>query len=320
MPVSCKICGSTNLDRKHNRIRDGAKEVDCNVWKCIDCEIVFLDMDIDEHQLLDYYKDGHFRDSYLPDIKDAESKKAEKFYSLKQPLQESRLNSLRDLFKEDMEVLDVGCATAGFLDLLKDLVGRVKGIELYRPHVEYARGNLGLDVEMKNINDIAEEKFDVICTFQVMEHVAKPVDFLSQIYKRLKDNGLLIIEVPNIDDPLISLYDVTPYKDFYFMKPHLFYYSETSIASLLKKIGFNSVQFRSFQHYGLMNHLCWSLTGETSTATKVGGGGMSFPSKFLDSPALEAIMPFFEDTNRKYKTMLEEMRKTDTLLVIARKE
>jgi hypothetical protein len=68
-----------------------------------------------------------------------------------------------------------------------------------------------------------------------------------------------------------------------------------------------------------MNHLCWSLTGETSTATKVGGGGMSFPSKYSDSPALQAIMPFFEETNRKYKTMLEEQRKTDTLLVIARK-
>ena len=149
MPVSCKICGSTNLDLKHNRVRDGVKVVDCNVWKCMDCEIVFLDMEIDEHQLLDYYKDGHFRDSYLPDIKDTESKKAEKFYSLKQPLQESRLNILRDLFKKDMEVLDVGCATAGFLNLLKDLVGRVKGIELYRPHVEYARENLGLDVEMK---------------------------------------------------------------------------------------------------------------------------------------------------------------------------
>lgn len=320
MPASCKICGSANLNLKHKRIRDGSQVVDCNVWKCIDCEIVFLEMDIDEHHLLDYYREGHFRNSYLPDIKDVESKEAKKFYSLKQPLQEKRFSILSDLFNKDMEVLDIGCATAGFLNILKDLVRRIKGIELYRPHVEFARECLGLDVEMKNIYDITEENFDVICTFHVLEHIANPVGFLSQIYKKLKDKGLLVIEVPNIDDPLISIYDVSPYKDFYFMKPHLFYYSERAIGLLLKQVGFGNIHFRSYQHYGLLNHLCWSLTGETSTATKMGGGGMDFPLKYSDSPALEAIMPFFEEINQKYKTMLEDMRKTDTLLVVAGKK
>ena len=172
---------------------------------------------------------------------------------------------------------------------------------------------------MKDIEDISDEKFDAICTFHVLEHIPEPLYFLTKLYKMLKDGGLLIIEVPNVDDPLISIYDVGAYKNFYFMKPHLYYYGESSMEFVLRKVGFQQIEFRSYQHYGLMNHLCWSLTGETCTATKVGGGGMDFPEKYMDSPDLGTVAPFFEDMNKKYKKMIEDMRKTDTLLVTARK-
>lgn len=320
MSLGCKICASTNLSLKHKRIRDGSEIIDCNVWKCAECEVVFLELDVSQQELLEYYKGGHFRNSYLPDIKDAESKEARKFYSLKQPMQKRRFEILSDLFTKEMEVLDVGCATAGFLHIVSDRVKRAKGIELYGPHVEFAREHLGLDVEVKNIEDIEDGKFDAICAFHVLEHVPTPFDFLKEIHKKLKSGGMLVIEVPNIDDPLISIYDVAPYKDFHFMKPHLFYYGKRSINFLLKKVGFNYTEFRSYQHYGIMNHLCWILTGETCTATKAGGGRVEFPGKYMDRPALEEVIPFFESVNSNYKRMLENRGKTDTLLVIARKK
>ncbi|MFH2058490.1 MAG: class I SAM-dependent methyltransferase [Pseudomonadota bacterium] len=270
--------------------------------------------------MIKYYKDGHFRDSYLPDIEDYESKQAEKFYNLKQPLQENRFSMLADLFTLQMEVLDIGCATAGFLNILKGHVKKVRGIELYKPHVEFAKNNLDLNVELKDIDEIKDERFDTICMFHVLEHIPEPISFIKKTYEMLNDGGMLILEVPNINDPLISVFDVAPYKNFYFMKPHLFYYGEASIEYLLNKIGFGSMEFRSFQHYGLMNHFCWSLTGETCTATKTGGGTMDFPGKYMDSPNIGLVIEFFEQMNEKYKEMVKKIGKTDTLLVIARKE
>ena len=103
------------------------------------------------------------------------------------------------------------------------------------------------------------------------------------------------------------------------MKPHLFYFNERSMSFVLKKAGFKHIEFRSYQHYGLINHLSWSLAGETSTATKIGGTGIDFPHRHLGNPHLDEIAPFLEKINKQYKKLLEDTGKTDTLLVIARK-
>lgn len=51
-----------------------------------------------------------------------------------------------------------------------------------------------------------------------------------------------------------------------------------------------------------------------------GRRGIEFPTTYMDKPSLDNVITFFEDMNNKYKRMLEEIRKTDTLLVIARRE
>ena len=54
------------------------------------------------------------------------------------------------------------------------------------------------------INGNAEEfhfstKFDVIVSFQVIEHLYQPELMLSQVKKHLKPNGLFIVSTPNLD-------------------------------------------------------------------------------------------------------------------------
>lgn len=320
MSRKCKICGSINLKVKHDKIRNNTALEDCNVLECLFCGVVFLDLDVEQEALKDYYKQGHFRNNYLPNAADENSKDAEKFYQIKQPLQEKRYEIVKDIFCPGMEILDVGCATGGFLNILKNKVKRVKGVELYKPHVDFVNQKLGIECEVKDIKEIRGEAFDVICIFHVLEHVADPVDFTSECFRRIKDKGCFIIEVPNLSDALISIFDITPYKNFHFMKPHLFYFCEKSLEFLLKKAGFRDVIFRSYQHYGIINHLSWVLAGETSSMTKMGGAGVELPSKFMgNNPQLDIFGEFIQEMNAKYKKLLESKQKTDTLLAIARK-
>ena len=101
--------------------------------------------------------------------------------------------------RADQNVLEIGCGTGKFASYLKG--GRYMGIELNRNAVVAARAK-GLDVRCADVSEIAleqEGKFDVVCSFQVLEHVPEPANFLRSCLKCLRANGLLIIGVPNAD-------------------------------------------------------------------------------------------------------------------------
>ena len=68
-----------------------------------------------------------------------------------------------------------------------------------------------------------KKKYDVVILISVLEHVKNPISFLKKISSFLKKNGKIIIEVPNVNDPLVSLYNLDYYKEKYYRKVHLNY-------------------------------------------------------------------------------------------------
>jgi 2-polyprenyl-3-methyl-5-hydroxy-6-metoxy-1,4-benzoquinol methylase len=95
-------------------------------------------------------------------------------------------------------VLDVGCGFGNF----SNYVGHAKftGIEPNEESVAQARKR-GLDVECGSIEDIAQRgyRFDVVTTFQVLEHVEDPLGFFRSCLNVLKPGGLFIVSVPNLN-------------------------------------------------------------------------------------------------------------------------
>ncbi|MCL0067940.1 methyltransferase domain-containing protein [Peptococcaceae bacterium] len=60
----------------------------------------------------------------------------------------------------------------------------------------------GILIENKTIEEFAQEnfeKFDVVCSFQVLEHVSNPKSFIEASLKVLRKRGKMIIAVPNED-------------------------------------------------------------------------------------------------------------------------
>ena len=75
--------------------------------------------------------------------------------------------------------------------------------------------------------------FDVITLWHVSEHVSDLNSYISQLHKLLKDNGRLIVAVPNYKS-----YDAFYYKSFWagFDVPrHLWHFSQTAISKLVRK-------------------------------------------------------------------------------------
>ncbi|WP_442844653.1 class I SAM-dependent methyltransferase [Leeuwenhoekiella sp. H156] len=107
---------------------------------------------------------------------------------------------LNKLNKKD-KVLEVGAGGLGFIQKLSALNFDCVGLELNEQSIEKAR-ELGLDVKKKSIQAFSlknNESFDVVCSFQVLEHITDVHSFISSKIKSLKPGGRLVICVPNND-------------------------------------------------------------------------------------------------------------------------
>jgi len=99
----------------------------------------------------------------------------------------------------ELKVLEVGCGRGYFVNKLKQIGVEVVGLELNQSAVDYAQSqNLPVHREsLKNWTQKYPQQYTVICSFQVLEHIAQPKEFIQQCLNGLAPNGQLILGVPN---------------------------------------------------------------------------------------------------------------------------
>ena len=112
------------------------------------------------------------------------------------------------MLKPEDKVLDIGCGIGKFLDRAKDKVKEVAGLELNEKAISICKAN-GLTVYNELIGEhekYRHEYYDVVCLFQVLEHIYDVREFLEHALKVLKKGGKLVIGVPN-NEPYFLGYD-----------------------------------------------------------------------------------------------------------------
>lgn len=107
----------------------------------------------------------------------------------------SKVVKLQDL------VLEVGCGRGAFLDKIQNKGASCTGLEFNKDAIAVGR-NKGLNIFNQTIQEHAQanpERYDVVCYFQVLEHVSNVKEFIQSSVDALKPGGKLIICVPNND-------------------------------------------------------------------------------------------------------------------------
>lgn len=102
-------------------------------------------------------------------------------------------------------VLEVGCGKGVFRSFLPDTIEYL-GLEFNQAAIDKATAQ-GLHVVATPIQDHADahpDEYDVVCHFQVLEHVADPLGFLGACAKSVKPGGKLIVAVP-AEDSFLSI-------------------------------------------------------------------------------------------------------------------
>ncbi len=211
-----------------------------------------------------------------------------------------RYEKVKNYFPDSGSMLEIGQGDGNFLKFIKKKYPRIDIAAYDKDKSSTARVKNSLDIKINDLNDgiIKGYKFDIICLFHVFEHIYDPNIFLSQIKQLMHSNSFIIIEVPSLFDPLISIYNCQDYIEFYFQSQHPFIYSHSSLNKVLSFSGFCLDSIISYQRYGLDNHLQWMSNG-------CPGGNSDYE---------KLIHPIADN----YISILESSDKTDTVIWVGK--
>jgi 2-polyprenyl-3-methyl-5-hydroxy-6-metoxy-1,4-benzoquinol methylase len=115
-------------------------------------------------------------------------------------------DTLASALQSDANILDVGCGNGVISRHLGRLGFNVTGIDISEKTVEIARSLTDLP-NVKFLKMSAEElvasgkQYDAIICSEVLEHLTDPGNLLITLNKSLKDQGKLIVTVPNGKGP-----------------------------------------------------------------------------------------------------------------------
>lgn len=147
-------------------------------------------------------------------------------------------------------VLDIGCGEGYGSFYLADFAKGVVGIDYDNSVINYAKNKYqknNLKFYMLDIRDLntLNNKFDTICSFQVIEHIQNTKFFLADIKDLLNDNGIFICSTPN-------KFDASPNSDTPLNKFHVKEYTLGEFRELLESF-FTKVDIFGLKRAGKLN-------------------------------------------------------------------
>ena len=204
-----------------------------------------------------------------------------------------RFDKLKGILK-NKKILDFGCGAGGFVELA-DKISDACGVEKQKKMFDFMKKK-NLKV-YSDISELKNEKFDVITMFHVLEHLNNPQESINELKNLLNPKGKLIIEVPNTNDALLSLYGCKSFSDFTHWSCHLWGFNNKNLKKMLKNSGFKKVKIKKIQRYNFLNHIMWLFCHKPN-------GHKEFEAFYN---------PVF---NYLYTLFLKLMSKTDTIVAV----
>jgi len=156
------------------------------------------------------------------------------------PITIKRYNQILDkleVYRKTNKLLDVGCGIGFFL-----VEAKKRGWEVYGTELSEASAKIcvekGIHIQngILNSENYQPESFDVITSFEVIEHINNPIHDLKNFYTLLRKGGLVYITTPNFNSllryKLKGNYNIITYPE------HLSYYTPHTLNKAFSIAGF----------------------------------------------------------------------------------
>ena len=167
-------------------------------------------------------------------------------------------------------LLEVGANVGLFLSVAADHGWDVHGIEPSKWAVQEGVKRFGVDLRQGIVEELAEQpgSADVVVMLDVLEHLGDPLEALRTLRGVVDEEGLLVLSTVNLSGLHARLRDGNwPW----FIRSHLHYFSPETLAAMLRRAGFQLVQWeivpRSF-HLSYIVHRAAGAHGALGRTAK----------------------------------------------------
>ncbi|MFH1239562.1 MAG: class I SAM-dependent methyltransferase [bacterium] len=236
--INCPLCESAKQDNLYSScdFRYSISSDRFSLAKCKACGFIFLNPRPAKEDIAKFYPGDFNRrpDSVL--------------YKLIAPsFKAARQQTIRALkiIKGRGKVLDIGCGNGDFLLAMYEQGYDVSGAEPNAAAEEFCPAQIRGRIVYKNLEDCAfsNQSFDIVTSFQSLEHAHDLNGLLAEVSRILKDDGLLYLCLPSAD-----FFEARFFKAYYYnleVPRHLYFFNKKSLEAILSKHGFKTRVFLS---------------------------------------------------------------------------
>lgn len=233
--VTCPLCDGDRRERVYT------EHAVVGISRCRDCSLVYTSPRLREPEKI-YWGDesAYYREAALI----FEGKRAHH----RDP------NYLTELAMIERHVprgrlLDVGCNMGMLLRLASRRGWEVQGVEP-SPSLAALAGRHQVPVVNAFLHDLGpehENAYDVVALSDVFEHVTRPREFLRDVDRVLRRDGLVYVKVPNVrwslaKQRVLGALGRRPAQGLWDSYEHVVHYSDDSLSVMLRRCGYEPVE------------------------------------------------------------------------------
>ena len=233
---NCPVCNETEFTKFIECVDYTVSQDKFTIVECQSCQFHFTNPIPFLVEIGEYYKSESYV-SHSSTNKGLINKiyQTVRKYTLKQKVK------LISKHSKGLNHLDIGAGTGHFINATTLSGFNSIGLEPDADARKLADDTHKVNIQpLENLYTLKNKSIDVITMWHVLEHVYDLNKDLTQIESLLKDDGVMIVAVPNMNS-----YDAKHYKEFwaaYDLPIHLYHFTPNDIDSLFAKFNMEVVE------------------------------------------------------------------------------
>ncbi|WP_044200234.1 class I SAM-dependent methyltransferase [Dyadobacter tibetensis] len=228
----CPVCQGSSFSNYLNVEDFTVSRQEFKIQQCNTCNFLLTNPRPAEAEIGAFYQS----DAYISHHDDAKDLMSRVYGQVRNYTLQQKLKMINELVPAKGSLLDIGCGTGAFLHTCQQDGWKIIGTEPDPDARLQAEQKVGSPIHAQ-IQGLphADNSFDIISMWHVLEHVHRLNETLSWLRSKLKTSGKILIAVPNPESHDAQVFG--KYWAAYDVPRHLYHFTKNTMNKLLANHG-----------------------------------------------------------------------------------